>query len=176
MNKTILALALTVSSLSVYAQTFTLRSADMQDGHTLKLSQIYKGLGCDGKNTSPQLSWTNPPAGTKSFAITAYDPDAPTGSGWWHWTMVNIPANIKNLPANAGAPHGKNLPTGAVQGRNDFGYAGFGGACPPTYRFTIWALKTDKLPIDNQSSGALVGFMLNENVLARAEITPNYGR
>jgi Raf kinase inhibitor-like YbhB/YbcL family protein len=182
MNNTILALALTVSSLSVYAQTFTLRSADMQDGHTLKLSQIYKGLGCDGKNTSPQLSWTNPPAGTKSFAITAYDPDAPTGSGWWHWTMVNIPANIKNLPANAGAPHGKNLPTGAVQGRNDFGYAGFGGACPPTgdkphaYRFTIWALKTDKLPIDNQSSGALVGFMLNENALARAEITPNYGR
>ncbi|QBJ32685.1 kinase inhibitor [Hafnia alvei] len=182
MNNTILALALTVSSLSVYAQTFTLRSADMQDGHTLKLSQIYKGLGCDGKNTSPQLSWTNPPAGTKSFAITAYDPDAPTGSGWWHWTMVNIPANIKNLPANAGAPHGKNLPTGAVQGRNDFGYAGFGGACPPTgdkphaYRFTIWALKTDKLPIDNQSSGALVGFMLNENALARTEITPNYGR
>lgn len=182
MNKTILAIALTVSSLSAYAQTFTLHSADMQNGKSLKLSQIYKGFGCDGKNTSPQLSWTNPPIGTKSFAITAYDPDAPTGSGWWHWTVANIPANIRSLPANAGAQNGKNMPTGAVQGRNDFGYAGFGGACPPAgdkphdYRFTIWALKTDKLSIDNQSSGALVGFMLNENVLARAELTPNYGR
>ncbi|UBM42412.1 kinase inhibitor [Hafnia paralvei] len=182
MNKAILGIALLTSSLSVFAEGLTLHSSDIQQGKSLQQSQVYQGFGCNGGNTSPQLSWVNAPKGTKSFAITAYDPNAPTGSGWWHWTVVNIPANIHTLAANAGAKDGKNLPLGAVQGRNDFGYAGFGGACPPPgdkphpYRFTVWALKTDKLPIDSQSSGALVGFMLNANALAHAEITPHYGR
>jgi Raf kinase inhibitor-like YbhB/YbcL family protein len=124
------------------------------------------------------LAWSNPPAGTKRFAITGYDPDAPTGSGWWHWTVVNLPATTHALPAAVG----EQLPAGAVQGRNDFGSAQFGGACPPVgdkphrYQFTVWALKVDKLPLDNQASGALVGYMLNANVLGKATLTAVYGR
>ncbi|PLC60660.1 kinase inhibitor [Citrobacter sp. L55] len=162
---------------SVSAAKFSLSSSDMQEGKPLHPGQFFKGFGCSGGNVSPQLSWKNIPAGTKSFAITVYDPDAPTGSGWWHWTMVNIPLSVTSLPAGAGDVSNTGVPAGAVQGRNDFGYAGFGGACPPEgdkahrYQFTVWALKTDTLPIDNQSSGALVGFMLNSNVLSKAVLT-----
>ncbi len=90
----------------------------------LTQQHVFKGFGCSGENISPQLSWRNPPAGTKSYAITVFDPDSPTGSGWWHWTMVNIPAQIHDLPTG---PDKNMLPTGVMQGRNDFGYAGFGG-------------------------------------------------
>ncbi|HBZ6107262.1 TPA: Raf kinase inhibitor-like protein YbcL, partial [Escherichia coli] len=140
----------------------------------------FSGFGCEGGNTSPSLTWSGAPEGTKSFAVTVYDPDAPTGSGWWHWTVANIPATVTYLPADAGRRDGTKLPTGAVQGRNDFGYAGFGGACPPKgdkphhYQFKVWALKTDKIPVDSNSSGALVGYMLNANKIATAEITPVY--
>lgn len=133
-------------------------------------------------NISPQLSWENAPQGTRSFAITAFDPDAPTGSGWWHWTVVNIPPTVSDLPAGAGDKDNARLPAGAVQGRNDFGYAGFGGACPPEgdrphhYRFTVWALDTPTLPIDAQSSGALVGFMIHNHVIASAQLTATLAR
>ncbi len=164
------------------AQAFRVSSTDIQQNNPLTEKQVFQGFGCSGGNISPQLAWQNPPAGTKSFAITVYDPDAPTGSGWWHWTVVNIPASTKAIPAGAGDATNKTLPAGSIQGRNDFGYSGFGGACPPPgdkphrYQFTVWALSTDKLPIDSNASGALVGYMLHSNVIAKAELTATYGR
>jgi len=171
------AFALSVSSL-VHAQEFTLSSPDIAQDRPLDSRQVFNGFGCKGGNMSPALAWKNPPPGSKSFAITVYDPDAPTGSGWWHWTVVNLPKQTTALPEAAGLK----LPVGAIQGRNDFGTAEFGGACPPVgdkphrYQFTVWALKVEKLPLDEQSSGALVGFMLNANVLAKATLTATYGR
>lgn len=186
MKKIALSLAIIAVSLSAQAHTFSVKSRDMPAGKPLQNQQVFNGFGCAGENQSPQLSWQGAPAGTKSFAITAYDPDAPTGSGWWHWTVVNIPANVHELATNAGQGSDNeatgSLPQGAVQGRNDFGYAGFGGACPPAgdkphrYQFTVWALKTDKLPLNSDASGALVGFMLNSNVISKAELVTTYGR
>jgi Raf kinase inhibitor-like YbhB/YbcL family protein len=171
------ALCLSVT-LATHAADFSLTSRDIADNRPLTKREVFNGFGCEGANTSPELSWRNAPAGTKSFAVTVYDPDAPTGSGWWHWTVVNIPLSIKSLPSDAG----DHLPAGAVQGRTDYGHPGFGGVCPPIgdkphhYQFTVWALKVEKLPLDDQASGALVGYMLNANVLGKATITPTYGR
>ncbi|KAF1027484.1 MAG: hypothetical protein GAK37_02426 [Pseudomonas sp.] len=171
----LIALALTAGA---HAASFTLTSPDIAEQQHLTAREEFKGFGCTGENISPALAWSNAPAGTKSFAITVYDPDAPTGSGWWHWTLVNLPASVNSLPRNAGA----HLPAGAVQGRTDYGSAGYGGACPPKgdaphrYQFTVWALKVDALPVDNQSSGAMVGYMLNANSLAKATLTTLYGR
>ncbi|WP_460109029.1 kinase inhibitor [Pseudomonas sp. H3_E06] len=163
---------------SGHAADFSLTSQEIADNRPLTLREVFQGFGCEGGNTSPQLSWINAPTGTKSYAITVYDPDAPTGSGWWHWTVFNLPASVHSLPRGAGP----SLPAGAVQGRTDFGQSEFGGACPPVgdkphrYQFTVWALKVDKLALDNQASGALVGYMLNANALAKATITSTYGR
>jgi len=185
MKKHIAIAAMTLATISFTASAalpFSLSSQDIADGHPLTQQQVFTGFGCKGGNASPQLAWQHPPAGTKSFAITAYDPAAPTGSGWWHWTLVNLPAQTLSLPAGAGKTNSDKLPAGAVQGRNDFGYAGFGGACPPEgdkphpYQFTVWALNVDKLPIDSNASGALVGFMLNSHVLAKAQLTATYAR
>lgn len=163
------------------AAEFRLTSTDIAEGKALGNKQVFKGFGCEGENISPQLSWSGAPEGTKSFAISVYDPDAPTGSGWWHWTVANLPATTTELPTGAGNPGGK-LPAGAVQGRTDFGQAGFGGACPPVgdkphrYHFVVWALKVDKLPLDENASGAMVGYMLNANALGKAQLTATYGR
>ena len=105
-----------------------------------------------------------------------FDSDAPTGSGWWHWTLVNIPKDVHHLEADAGNTDGTKIPAGSVQGRTDFGGPGYGGPCPPTgthhYHFKVWALKVEKLPIDVNSSGAMVGYMLNTNSIAVAELVP----
>ncbi|HEV7856330.1 MAG TPA: kinase inhibitor [Herminiimonas sp.] len=168
-------------SFTAAAADFTLTSTDIANGKPMTAKQVFEGFGCSGGNLSPQLSWHGAPAGTKSFAITAYDPDAPTGSGWWHWTVVNLPASTTSLPSGAGSTGGS-LPAGAVQGRTDYGQPGFGGACPPVgakphrYQFTVWALKTDKLDVNEQSSGALVGYMLKANALGTARLTALYGR
>ncbi len=170
---------ITCVTTEAQAREFNLSSEQIQPGQTLSLDQVFKGFGCNGKNSSPQLKWQGAPAGTKSFAITVYDPDAPTGSGWWHWTVVNIPAHIDQLAANASS--GK-LPAGAVEGRTDYGQTGFGGACPPPgdkphrYQFTVWALNTDKLALDQNSSGALVGYMVRAHALGKAELQAYYGR
>ncbi|ELV2797189.1 kinase inhibitor [Enterobacter ludwigii] len=180
--------AIAVTTLAVVsfhvlaASSFTISSQDLASERPLSQQQVFDGFGCQGGNHSPQLAWKNPPLGTKSFAVTVFDPDAPTGSGWWHWTVVNIPLQTLTLPADAGNPKGETLPAGVVQGRNDFGYSGFGGACPPKgdkphrYQFTVWALDADKLPVDRNASGALVGFMLNSHVLAKASLTVTYSR
>ena len=174
----LIAMSFTVSA----ALPFSISSLDIPDDHRLTQQQVFAGFGCQGDNISPQLAWHNPPGGAKSFAITVFDPAAPTGSGWWHWTVVNIPAQTLSLPAGAGKTDSDKLPAGAVQGRNDFGYAGFGGACPPAgdkphpYQITVWALDVEKLPLDSNASGALVGFMLNSHVLAKAQLTATYAR
>ena len=126
-------------------------------------------------NRSPHLKWSDAPAGTKSFAVTCYDPDAPTGSGFWHWLVVNIPANVNELAEGAGSAGGK-LPTGALQTRTDFGAPGYGGPCPPAgdhphrYLFTVFAVKADKLDVKVDTSAAVVGFNLHFNTLAKAKI------
>ncbi len=178
---TLAAAALTFSALSAQAADFTVSSQDIKEGQTLSSAQVFNGFGCSGQNRSPQLSWSGAPAGTKSFAVTVYDPDAPTGSGWWHWTVFNIPASVTSLPGGINA-QGEGLPKGALQGRTDFGSSSFGGACPPQgdkphrYQFVVWALNTDKLPLDAQASGAMVGFMLNAASLGQARLTAHYGR
>jgi len=149
--------------------TFTLTSTDITDGGILPDAQVQaKG------NTSPHLKWSGAPEGTKSFAITVFDPDAPTGSGFWHWTVANIPADVSEIPA--GGP----LPPGAVEGRTDFGEPGFGGAAPPPghgphrYIFTVFAVDTDRLDVTPGDSGAKYGFNLHFHTLARASITAAY--
>lgn len=107
---------------------FTLTSAAFAPGGMLTNEQVYDGFGCTGGNVSPALAWSDAPAGTKSFALMVHDPDAPTGSGWWHWVVYNLPASAHSLPAGAGSADGKHLPAGAAQGRTDFGTIGYGGA------------------------------------------------
>ena len=147
----------------------------------MKDAYVFNSFGCTGNNLSPQISWSGAPQGTKSFAITVYDPDAPTGSGWWHWTLFNIPADVTQLKEGASADP-KELPAGAIQGRTDFGKPGYGGACPPVgdkphrYILTIYALKTDKIDLDENASGALVGYYLNQNSLGKASLKVTYGR
>ena len=161
---------------------FSLSSPSIKPGSTLTEAQVFKGFGCEGKNISPALKWSGAPKDTRSFAVTVYDPDAPTGSGWWHWVVYNIPASATELPEGAGAADGKAMPAGAVQGRTDFGTAGFGGACPPPgdkphrYIFTVHALKTEKIDAPADASAALVGFMINANRIGKASFEAKYGR
>lgn len=161
---------------------FALSSPTVPANSKLTEAQVFNGFGCSGKNLSPALKWHGAPAGTKSFAVTVYDPDAPTGSGWWHWVVFNIPAGTTELAEGAGSADGKGMPAGAVQGRTDFGAPGFGGACPPKgdkphrYIFTVHALKVDKLDLPPDATAALVGFMLNANRVGRASFTARYGR
>ncbi|MGD1900602.1 MAG: YbhB/YbcL family Raf kinase inhibitor-like protein [Phormidesmis sp.] len=162
-----------------FAQEFNLTSTTISEGETLTNAHIFEGFGCEGENQSPQLSWTGAPEGTKSFAINVYDPDAPTGSGWWHWNVVNIPAATNAISQNASAD--TNLPTGAIEIRNDYGTIGFGGACPPPdkvhrYIFTVYALGTESLELPENPSNALVGFMIRTNMLGSASITAVYHR
>lgn len=172
---------LLVFSATVYGQnTFTLSSKDL-GGQTTKI-QEFNGFGCTGENISPQLSWKNAPEGTKSFAVTMYDPDAPTGSGFWHWVVFDIPSTTNELVSNAGILKSNLLPKGAIQSITDYGIKGFGGPCPPQghgyhqYIITIYALKTDKLGLNEDTNPAVVGFYLWNNTLAKASIVAYYKR
>jgi Raf kinase inhibitor-like YbhB/YbcL family protein len=161
---------------------FSLSSPDIQADAAIDRKFEFDGFGCSGENKSPALRWTGAPPGTKSFAVTVYDPDAPTGSGWWHWFVINIPADVTELPANAGAVGDANLPKGARHVRIDYGMAGWGGVCPPEgdpphrYIFTVHALGTDKLDIPPDATAALAGFMVNGNTIGKASFTAKYGR
>jgi Raf kinase inhibitor-like YbhB/YbcL family protein len=164
---------------------FTVRSDSFKDGDYLAMDHILSadfGFGCAGGNRSPHLAWSGVPAGTKSFAITCYDPDAPTGSGFWHWLVVNIPPNVTELALDAGNPKSGELPKGALQTRTDFGAPGYGGPCPPAgdhphrYLFTVSAVGTEALPVKPDTSAAVVGFQLNFNTLAKAAVMGLYKR
>ena len=165
-------ITLTFISQQAFASIFELESNDIQSGHMLTDAQVFNGFSWHGENISPELHWSGEPEGTRSFAITVYDPSAPSVSGWWHWIVANISVQVHKLKRDASQISGKSLPEGAVQGRNDYGFAGFGGACPPEgfkvhpYIFTVWALNTEKLPVSNSSSGAAVGYQLLKHKLA----------
>jgi Raf kinase inhibitor-like YbhB/YbcL family protein len=177
----IAAIGLLLAPAAWAAGKFTLTSADVKPGGTLSEKQVFDGFGCSGGNLSPQLAWSNVPEGTKSLVVTVYDPDAPTGSGWWHWIVYNIPASATELPGGAGSGKGE-LPAGAVQGRTDYGKPGFGGACPPPgdkphrYIFTAYALKIEKLDVPPDATAALIGYMTRSNSLGSATFTAKYGR
>ena len=155
--------------------TFTLTSPNFRDNDTLPLAQVHGDAG--GANQSPALRWENPPVGTKSFALSCYDPDAPTGSGFWHWYIINLPADLRSLDENAAA----NLPAGARHARNDYGDYNYGGACPPPgdkphrYIYTLYALDS-ALDLPADATPAVLGFSLNGKVLASGQLTGTYGR
>src|SRR5471032_1543533 len=164
---------------------FTVTSKSFKDGDYLAMAHVLSsdfGFGCAGGNQSPHLAWNGAPAGTKSFAVTCYDPDAPTGSGFWHWVVVNIPANVTELKLDAGNPASGLLPKGALQTRTDFGKAGYGGPCPPEghgphrYQFTLFAVKQDALPVNIDTSAAVVGFNLHFNTIEKATLTGIFKR
>ncbi len=180
MHRLALSVLAAVLAAPALAGGFTLESPDLAPGATLKAQQVYRGYGCSGGNLSPALAWKHPPAGTRSFAVTLFDPDAPTGSGWWHWLVFNLPASVSGLPTGAGS--GKGLPSPALQSRTDFGAPGYGGPCPPAgdkphrYVFTVYALTVDRLDLPADASGAMVGYQLNANALGKATLTGYYGR
>jgi Raf kinase inhibitor-like YbhB/YbcL family protein len=165
--------------------TFSVASDSFKEGGALAMDHILSadyGFGCGGGNKSPHLRWSGAPEGTKSFAVSCFDPDAPTGSGFWHWVVVNIPAGTTELKLDAGNPKAGLMPAGALQTRTDFGAAGYGGPCPPQghgphrYVFTVFAVKEASLPVNADTSAAIVGFQLHFNTLAKAAITGKFER
>ena len=182
MKKTtiILGLMLSISSALFAQNTFTLSSSSL-GGEATKIEE-FNGFGCTGKNESPQLSWENAPEGTKSFAITMYDPDAPTGSGWWHWVVFDIPSTTTTLVSNAGDIKLNLTPEGTIQSVTNYGMQGYGGPCPPVghglhqYIITVHALKTDTLGLDKNTNPAIVGYYLWNNTLAKASIVTYFKR
>lgn len=167
--------------LSSHAMAFTV-TTNVNDKDKNAINRfVFSGFGCKGENHSPEVVWKDAPKDAKSFAVTMYDPNAPTGSGWWHWTLVNIPTTVNKLEENASADKTK-LPKGSVEGRTDFGKAGYGGLCPPVgdkphhYIITVHALKVPSIDVNGEASGAMVGFNLNANSIAKASTTFTYGR
>jgi Raf kinase inhibitor-like YbhB/YbcL family protein len=175
-----LSLSVVLSTAAFAGAPFTVTSTDIHEGKPLAEAQVANTFGCTGGNVAPELSWKNAPAGTKSFAVTVYDPDAPSGSGWWHWVLYDLPASTTSLPQGSGtkAP----LPEGAKVGRNDAGPRDFLGACPPVgdkphhYIVTVFALKVEALEVPPDATSALIGFMLNANSLGKAKVTGTYKR
>jgi Raf kinase inhibitor-like YbhB/YbcL family protein len=162
--------------------SLTVTSSDLQAGGTLPQAQVFNGMGLSGGNTSPQLSWSGAPSETKAYAVTCFDPDAPTGSGFWHWVLFDIPGDVTELPSGAGSGDMQGLPAGSVHARNDYGSRDFGGAAPPPgdsphrYVFAVHAVDTDKLDADADASPAYVGFNLTFHVKARGVLVATFAR
>jgi len=174
MKKTISLIVFIIVSKLAFCQTFTLKSTDLGGQFTNEF--VAGNFGCNGSNQSPQLSWYNAPAGTKSFAITMYDADAPTGSGFWHWVVVNIPSTVLELKRGAGNVKDGVAPAGSLQTINDTGAPGYQGPCPGEgdmphhYLITVYALKAEKLSTGVNSPTALSGYILNNAALAKASL------
>jgi Raf kinase inhibitor-like YbhB/YbcL family protein len=175
--------AVSAALLSVglaYGEGLTLTSRDVSG--QLSARQEFSGFGCHGGNISPRLQWKDAPKHTKSFALTVYDPDAPTGSGWWHWVIFNIPASVHRLKGDAGNIARNIAPAGSVQSVTDYGKPGFGGACPPVgdkahrYVFTVYALKVAALKLNAATPPAMVGYYLNQNALAKSSLIAYFAR
>lgn len=160
--------------------SFSVTSTDVAEGEMLAMPQVSGIFGAGGQDVSPHLSWSGFPDETRSFVVTCFDPDAPTGSGFWHWTVYNIPASVTEVVTGVGTQEGADLPDRAGQLRNDAGLAGYLGAAPPAghgphrYIFAVHALGLDELPIDDDTTPAICGFNMFGNVLARATLTPVY--
>lgn len=163
----------------VRSDDFAVETSRQLDG-SLPAAHYANAFGCSGGNVSPPVKWSGAPAGTKSFVVTMRDPDAPTGSGWWHWTVANIPAGVQALPAGAGSERGQ-LPAGAIAVRGDAGGTAYFGACPPVgevhrYEIAVHALKVDNLAFPPDASPALVGYLTHLHRLAKATVVVPGGR
>jgi Raf kinase inhibitor-like YbhB/YbcL family protein len=160
--------------------TFEVTSTDVADGGSLPTPQVSGIMGAGGEDVSPQLAWSGAPEGTRSYALTCYDPDAPTASGFWHWAVVGLPASTTSLPADAGDPDKGLLPDGAVTLANDAGARRFIGAAPPPghgahrYYFVVHAVDVEDLGVGEDATPAFLGFNLFSHSLGRATITPTY--
>lgn len=172
--RTLLFVTAVLINLLSNAQTFTLRSKEL--GGQATITELYNESGCKGQNRSPQLYWENAPSTTKSFAVTVYDEDAPTGSGWWHWLIFDIDKHCMELKADAGDVLKQIAPAQSVQSKTDFGIPGYGGPCPPPgntahrYVITLYALSTEKLGLNAFANPALVGFYLEKNSIEKASL------
>ncbi|OJY32140.1 YbhB/YbcL family Raf kinase inhibitor-like protein [Gemmobacter sp. LW-1] len=168
---------LAASLIASGAEADMVLTSDALGTGTLGMDQVFNGFGCTGSNISPDLAWHGAPEGTGAFVLMMHDPDAPTGSGWWHWSVANLPADVTGLPAGASG----HMPDGAVETATDFGTTGFGGACPPEgdaphhYTFTLYALPAP-LPEGALASPAMVSFMARAQALGSASLTATYGR
>ena len=183
MTRTLIAAALALAATgAVHAAGFKLESPDIKPNALMDRKFEANVFGCNGENKSPALKWSGAPRDTRSYAVTVYDPDAPTGSGWWHWSVINIPASVTELKPDAGNASNANLPQGARQVRIDYGVAAWGGTCPPEgdkphrYVFTVYALKVPRLEVPTNASCAMIGFMINANKLDEGSFTATFGR
>jgi Raf kinase inhibitor-like YbhB/YbcL family protein len=164
------------------AATFSVTSTDLREGEKLAMSQVSGVFGAGGQDISPQLSWSGFPAGTRSFVVTMCDPEAPTVCGFWHWTVVNLPSSVTQLPTGAGDESGSKLPAGAFHLKNDARTASYVGAGPPPghgrhrYIFAVLALEAQRIEIDPEATPALLMFMLFHGTLGRALLEGWYER
>ncbi len=164
------------------ANEFSLQVSEIKNNQKIPAKYIFNGFGCDGKNISPEISWQNTPKEAKSFALTVYDPDAPTGSGWWHWLVINIPATQTSITKNFGSENKFRLNQKIKQIRNDYGVFNYGGPCPPKgdkphrYIFTLHALKTEELELDETATAAKAGYFINQNSISSAKIEGIFDR
>lgn len=174
MKKLLIFVLSACSVVQVYAQNFTLKSDDL--GGQFSHEHMANSFGCKGANKSPELHWANAPAGTKSYAVAMYDLDAPTGSGFWHWVMTDIPPGLSGLKRGAGNPESRLAPSGSLHQINDTGQPGYQGPCPGEgeaahrYLITVYALSIDKLAAPAGAPAALTGFLLNKAALAKASL------
>ncbi|CAJ1890776.1 hypothetical protein PEKONANI_03531 [Aeromonas jandaei] len=162
-----------IATPSAYASDFILKSSEVKNGENINKKFLADGFGCQGENVRPNLFWQNPPKGVKSYAISLYDKDADTGSGFWHWQLVDIPPASNSI--------GVDIPVGAIVKANDTGADNYLGPCPPigsvhTYTFTIHALNIDKLEAPANSTAPLTGYFINKHTIAKASLNLRVSR
>lgn len=179
--RVLLPLLLTTSSIAS-AHGLTLHGPVTMSGDRIPHAQVNDGYGCTGRNHSPALTWVRAPSNTRSLALTIFDLDAPTGSGWWHWVTYDIPSSAKGFEARAGTVGRPQLPAGTKQARNDFGQQGYGGPCPPKgdkphrYVITLYALDVATLDAPADASPAMIGYLIHQHRIAQSSVTATYSR